>query len=68
MQRIDLGEKKLQVLQKGGSPNHGERSKRERVKAAYRGLHKKNYSSKLLTRKRRGAAYHKFLSSSGAQV
>lgn len=36
---------------------------RERVKATHKGLHKKNYSSKLLIGKRRGDAY----TSSGAQ-
>jgi len=55
------------VLQRGGSPDHGGRGKRERThthkskQEACRGLHKKNASPTPFTGKARGADYYKFL-------
>ena len=44
------GRKESWVLQRGGSPDHGEMRKREREKekAEHRGLHKKDTFSKTL--------------------
>ena len=69
------GRKQLQVLWRGGSPDHRQRRKseskskseqarereRERERASCKGLHKKNSSPKPLIGKREGADYPKFL-------
>jgi len=51
-----------------GGEDHRERREREREKAAWRGLHKKNSSPKPLTGKRRGADYPKFLQAAELKV